>query len=63
VVGASRIDLLQTAIVIGDLKARSLAAAAGSTMRGKAEFGGEDGDGAKAVRHGFGNSTESGTRS
>ena len=45
VVGASSIDLLQTGVVVGDLKARSLAVAAGATMRGKAEFGGEDGEG------------------
>jgi cytoskeletal protein CcmA (bactofilin family) len=45
VVGASSIDLQQTGVVIGDLKARSLAVAAGATMRGKAEFGGEDGEG------------------
>ena len=45
VVGASSIDLQQTGVVVGDLKARSLAVAAGATMRGKAEFGGEDGQG------------------
>ena len=45
VLGASSIDLQQTGVVIGDLKARSLAVAAGATMRGKAEFGGEDGNG------------------
>ena len=45
VLGASSIDLQQTGIVVGDLKARSLAVAAGATMRGKAEFGGEDGEG------------------
>jgi cytoskeletal protein CcmA (bactofilin family) len=54
VIGASRIDLLQTGIVIGDLKARSLAVAAGATMRGKAEFGGEDGEGPKIGRNGVG---------
>ena len=48
VVGASSIDLQQTGIVVGDLKARSLAVAAGATMRGKAEFGGEDGEGPRA---------------
>ena len=52
VLGASRIDLLQTGTVIGDLKARSLAVAAGATMRGKAEFGGEDGEGPRAGRNG-----------
>ena len=45
VLGASSIDLQQTGIVIGDLKARALAVAAGATMRGKAEFGGDDGEG------------------
>jgi cytoskeletal protein CcmA (bactofilin family) len=50
VLGATRIDLLQTGTVIGDLKARSLAVAAGATMRGKAEFGGEDGEGPRAGR-------------
>jgi hypothetical protein len=39
--------LQQTGIVIGDLKARALAVAAGATMRGKAEFGGDDGEGPK----------------
>ncbi|MEO5764496.1 MAG: polymer-forming cytoskeletal protein [Casimicrobiaceae bacterium] len=52
VLGASRIDLLQTGTVIGDLKARSLAVAAGATMRGKAEFGGEDGEGPRIGRNG-----------
>jgi len=47
VLGASSIDLQQTGIVIGDLKARALAVAAGATMRGKAEFGGDDGEGPK----------------
>ena len=54
VIGASRIDLLQTGTVIGDLKARSLAVAAGATMRGKAEFGGEDGEGPRVGRNGAG---------
>ena len=47
VLGASSIDLQQTGVVVGDLKARSLAVAAGATMRGKAEFGGDDGEGPK----------------
>ena len=63
VMGASYIDLLASGVVIGDLKARSLAAAAGSTMRGKAEFGGEDGEGPKGAKHTFGNTAESGPRS
>lgn len=45
VLGASSIDLQQTGVVVGDLKARSLAVASGATMRGKAEFGGDDGEG------------------
>ena len=61
--GASRIDLLQTGVVVGDLKARSLAVAAGATMRGKAEFGGEDGEGPKAGRGNLGNGAGSGHRS
>ena len=48
--GASRIDLQQTGSVIGDLKANSLTVAAGATMRGKAEFGGENGEGPKGAR-------------
>ena len=48
VLGASSIDLQQTGVVVGDLKSRSLAVAAGATMRGKAEFGGEDGEGPRS---------------
>jgi cytoskeletal protein CcmA (bactofilin family) len=58
--GASRVDLLQTGSVIGDLKTRSLAVAAGASMRGKAEFGGEDGEGPKVGKHLVG--MESGAR-
>ena len=47
VLSASSIDLQQTGVVVGDLKARALAVAAGATMRGKAEFGGDDGEGPK----------------
>jgi len=60
---ASRIDLLQTGVVVGDLKARSLAVAAGATMRGKAEFGGDDGEGPKTGRGGLANGAGSGPRS
>ena len=45
---ASHVDLLQTGVVIGDLKAGSLTVAAGARMRGQAEFGWDDGKGAKA---------------
>jgi cytoskeletal protein CcmA (bactofilin family) len=36
---ASRVELLQTGVLNGDLKAGSLIVAAGSRMRGQAEFG------------------------
>jgi len=62
VTGASSIDLQKSGVVIGDLKARSLAVAPGATMRGKAEFGGEDGDGPRAGSHGVGIGAEIGTR-
>jgi cytoskeletal protein CcmA (bactofilin family) len=39
---ASRVELLQTGILNGDLKAGSLTVAAGSRMRGRAEFGWDD---------------------
>jgi cytoskeletal protein CcmA (bactofilin family) len=37
--GATRVELLETAILNGDLSADSLTVAAGSRMRGKVEFG------------------------
>lgn len=36
---ASRVQLLETGVLIGDLKASSLTVATGSSMRGKVEFG------------------------
>lgn len=36
---AARVELLQTGVLNGDLKAGSLTVAAGSKMRGRAEFG------------------------
>ncbi|MHB1329757.1 MAG: bactofilin family protein [Gemmatimonadales bacterium] len=36
---ATRVELLQTGVLTGDLKAGSLTVAAGSRMRGQAEFG------------------------
>jgi cytoskeletal protein CcmA (bactofilin family) len=36
---ASRVELLQTGVLNGDLKAGSLTVAAGSRLRGRAEFG------------------------
>jgi cytoskeletal protein CcmA (bactofilin family) len=38
---ASRVELLETGVLTGDLKAGSLTVAAGSRMRGQAEFGWE----------------------
>ena len=40
--GAARVELLETGVLIGDLTADSLTVAAGSRMRGKAEFGWSD---------------------
>ncbi len=37
--GAERVELLQSGVVIGDLKVGSLTVAAGSRMRGQVEFG------------------------
>ncbi len=48
---ASRVDLLQTGVVIGDLKAGSLSVAPGARMRGQAEFGWDDDKTAKAGKH------------
>jgi len=45
---ASRVDLLSTGVMTGDLKARSLTVAAGGRMRGEAEFGVDDGKGSRA---------------
>ena len=39
---ASRVELLSSGVIIGDLKAGSLTVAAGSRMRGQADFGWED---------------------
>ncbi|MBU6483260.1 MAG: polymer-forming cytoskeletal protein [Betaproteobacteria bacterium] len=45
---ASLVDLLQTGVVVGDLKAGSLTVAAGARVRGQAEFGWDDGKVPKA---------------
>jgi cytoskeletal protein CcmA (bactofilin family) len=60
---ASRIDLLPTGIVIGDLKAGSLTVAAGARMRGQVDFGWEEGKGAKAGKHGDDHGAERGAGS
>ena len=56
---ASRIDLLPTGVVVGDLKAGSLTVAAGARMRGQADFGWGDDKGSKAGKFGS-NGTGSG---
>ncbi len=58
---ASLVDLLHTGVVIGDIKAGSLTVAAGARLRGQAEFGWDDGKGAKAARQGNGHVNGSGT--
>jgi cytoskeletal protein CcmA (bactofilin family) len=45
---ASQVELQQTGVLIGDLKAGSLTVAAGSRMRGQAEFGWEEKNASKA---------------
>ena len=42
---AQRVELLETGVLTGDLKSGSLTVAAGSRMRGQAEFGWDDGKG------------------
>jgi cytoskeletal protein CcmA (bactofilin family) len=44
VISKSRVDLRESGVLIGDLKAESLTVAAGSKMRGQAEFGWKDGE-------------------
>jgi cytoskeletal protein CcmA (bactofilin family) len=44
VASKSRVDLKESGVLIGDLKAVSLTVAAGSKMRGQAEFGWKDGE-------------------
>jgi cytoskeletal protein CcmA (bactofilin family) len=40
--GAARVDLLESGLLTGDVKAGTLTVAAGSRMRGQAEFGWDD---------------------
>jgi cytoskeletal protein CcmA (bactofilin family) len=61
VVEASRVDLLQTAVMIGDLKAGSLTVTAGARMRGQAEFGWDEVKGWKAGKRGNGGENGSGS--
>jgi cytoskeletal protein CcmA (bactofilin family) len=48
---SSHVDLLQTGVVMGDLKAGSVTVAAGARMRGQAEFGWDEGTGSKAGKY------------
>jgi len=45
----SQVELLDSGVVIGDLKASSLTVAAGSHMRGKVEFGWDEGGAQQAT--------------
>ena len=47
---ASHVDLMQSGSLVGDLKAATLTVAAGSRMRGQADFGWEDAKAADAPR-------------
>ncbi len=60
---ASLVDLQQTGVVIGDLKAGSLTVAAGARLRGQADFGWDDGKGPTLAKPGPGQSTENRTAS
>ncbi|MGH8133186.1 MAG: bactofilin family protein [Steroidobacteraceae bacterium] len=52
---AKRVELLETGVINGDVKAGSLTVAAGSRMRGQVEFGYEGEGRAKSDTKGFGN--------
>jgi cytoskeletal protein CcmA (bactofilin family) len=52
---AKRVELLETGVINGDVKAGSLTVAAGSRMRGQVEFGYEGEARAKAETKSFGN--------
>ena len=49
---ASRVELLSSGVIIGDLKAGSLTVAAGSRMRGQADFGWDDSKATTASKSG-----------
>jgi cytoskeletal protein CcmA (bactofilin family) len=51
---ASRVDLLPSGVMLGDVKAGSLTVAAGARMRGHAEFGWDDDKGVKVGKRGNG---------
>ncbi len=52
IVDAARVELLESGVLNGDLKAGSLTVAAGSRMRGRAEFGWETAKHSKSVAEG-----------
>jgi cytoskeletal protein CcmA (bactofilin family) len=52
---AKRVDLLETGVINGDVKAGALTVAAGSRMRGQVEFGYDTEGRAKAESKSFGN--------
>ena len=60
---ATRVDLLHTGVLIGNLKAETLTVAAGARMRGQVEFGWDDGKGSKGGSHGTGHGAGSGAGS
>ena len=60
---ASLVDLMQTGVVIGDIKAGSLTVAAGARVRGQAEFGWDDGKAAKSGKYRMGHGAETGAGS
>lgn len=51
---ASRVELLSSGVIIGDLKAGTLTVAAGSRMRGQADFGWDDSKAASKPGNGKG---------
>ena len=53
--GARKVELLETGVINGDVKAGSLTVAAGSRMRGQVEFGYDTEGRAKAESKSFGN--------
>jgi cytoskeletal protein CcmA (bactofilin family) len=57
---ATLVNLLPTAVVVGDVKAGSLTVAAGARMRGHADFGWEDVKIVTKAPKGFSNGSESG---
>jgi cytoskeletal protein CcmA (bactofilin family) len=60
---ASHVDLLQTGVVVGDLKAGALAVAPGARMRGHAEFGWGDESAVKPPKYSNGHGVERGAGS